>query len=274
VREALAVIEAVAHKSEAARLRRDVRRVTRALGPVRELDVALGELDEAAGRHGWSPDLVAAVHRHVEKERDRRRIRMRARLRHLDLARVARGCHVLSDELADTVTERDWTRAVAGRVSVAAGRALDARDRCGTLYAPERLHALRIAAKKLRYALELAGSLPGVEPAESLALLRSVQERFGHLHDVQVLLGEVEATAAAARRTVLANGLRDIVETLERDCREVHALALAGFPALRTGLVEIRRRANLVARRQRLHMARVPAAADRRPAARTVRRVH
>ncbi|MGH9172814.1 MAG: CHAD domain-containing protein, partial [Vicinamibacterales bacterium] len=50
LREALPVLSASISTRSLGRVRRQVRRMTRALGPVRELDVALGHLDELASR--------------------------------------------------------------------------------------------------------------------------------------------------------------------------------------------------------------------------------
>ena len=50
LREALPVLRASVNAHALGRVRRQVRRMTRALGPVRELDVALAHLDELAAR--------------------------------------------------------------------------------------------------------------------------------------------------------------------------------------------------------------------------------
>ena len=88
LREALAVIDAAEPKSRAARATRAVRRLTRALGPVREIDVALVELDRAARRHGWSPELALTIRRRLERERERRAKRMVAKIARQDRAGV------------------------------------------------------------------------------------------------------------------------------------------------------------------------------------------
>jgi CHAD domain-containing protein len=109
---------------------------------------------------------------------------------------------------------------------------LVAANECGTLYAPDRLHALRISIKKLRYALELSRTLPGVSVDEAIAVLRANQQRFGRLHDTQILLAEVQAAASVARRTAAAAGFTEMVEALERDCRQQHAELLPHLPKL------------------------------------------
>src|SRR5688572_3681144 len=58
--------------------RGEVRRVTRALGPVRELDVAQQLLDELATIYGLEPVARQAMTRALTRERDLARRRMRA----------------------------------------------------------------------------------------------------------------------------------------------------------------------------------------------------
>ncbi|MEO8070453.1 MAG: CHAD domain-containing protein, partial [Acidobacteriota bacterium] len=60
LREVLAVMLAIAPGKPADRARREMRRVTRALGPVREIDVALEALDELGAHHAWTRDRRAA----------------------------------------------------------------------------------------------------------------------------------------------------------------------------------------------------------------------
>ena len=83
--------------------------------------------------------------------------------------------HRLGDKLANVVDDlkstnsstkpngqferSSWRWAVDARVARRATRLNQAVDAAGALYLSERLHAVRIAVKKLRYALELATKL-------------------------------------------------------------------------------------------------------------------
>ena len=73
LRAVLPVLAEAARSETLARARRQVRRVTRALGPVRELDVALGHLDEIGPRAGVPARALASVRRAIEEQRRRRR---------------------------------------------------------------------------------------------------------------------------------------------------------------------------------------------------------
>ena len=65
---------------------------------------------------------------------------------------------------------------------------------------PSGIHDVRIATKKLRYALEIARDA-GVRGREAVVeSLKRHQERLGHLHDLQMLLKHVRETEGVARR--------------------------------------------------------------------------
>jgi CHAD domain-containing protein len=259
LREVVAVAAVAAPASHAERLGRDVRRWTRALGPVRELDVALEELAAAAGRHAWSDGQTAVVGRRIEERRDRRRAKLAARAGDRPREWFGRRVRALAARLA-SVAESQWWEALTRRVARRAGRVAAAADACGTLYVPERLHDLRIAVKKLRYALELVPEVAGLDAKGALATLRRAQRRFGHLHDVQILLGEVQALDVGRRRSVDRESVRDLIEALERECREIHARSLALIPRVAARARDLSR--DLAARRRgrRLTMAKASAA--------------
>lgn len=67
------------------------------------------------------------------------------------------------------------------------------------------LHALRIAAKRLRYLVEVAAELDATGSQEALACLRALQGRLGDWHDYQVLGSTM--LAMVARRQFLEENL-------------------------------------------------------------------
>jgi CHAD domain-containing protein len=121
------------------------------------------------------------------------------------------------------------------------------------MYDPDRLHAVRIAFKKLRYALELSHAEAA---AETLEVLRRAQVRLGHLHDVQDLLTHVIAAAADQGRTTLGAGIAQIAGDLERECRGIHAAFIRDVPMLDTAVAALRRRGRAFAHGPRLRMAK------------------
>ena len=90
---------------------------------------------------------------------------------------------------------------------------------------PERLHAVRIAMKKLRYAAELLAEGGGDRADVALKQLRRSQELLGQMHDLAVLLERVRSVQAALTPPNLAlwRDLDALVVALENDCRRLHA---------------------------------------------------
>jgi CHAD domain-containing protein len=258
LREVLAIAVAV-DRGASVDLLRPVRRLTRLLGPTREMDVSLDELRRAAARHGWPPDAVATVRARLARERARRAARLASKGERSGRASLRGRVRALARELSaapDTV----WLAALTRRVIQRAARVIVTAADCGTLYAPDRLHALRIAIKKLRYALELVPPSVDDRIVPLVRTLKAAQDRFGHLHDLQVLAAEVHALDARPRLAG-RSGVGLVLEALERDCREMHAAALTLVPAVEAAAKDARRRMKLQRSSRRPVMARAQAGA-------------
>ncbi|MBJ7330178.1 MAG: CHAD domain-containing protein [Solirubrobacteraceae bacterium] len=65
----------------------------------------------------------------------------------------------------------------------------------------EALHDMRIAAKRLRYALEATGDLFGPYAHKATGRARDLQDLIGEIHDCDVMLPRVLALMAEVRRT-------------------------------------------------------------------------
>ena len=142
------------------KLRRRVRRLTSALGGVRELDVTLGILDAFRLAHPELDEVVSAARHTAEADRRECREEMAGQVEEIRPP-------ALFEELAHLADP-------AGRSSHAS-RALLLRRRlarrvdwldtavsdAGSVFAVDRLHQVRIAAKQLRYALELIHEFGG-----------------------------------------------------------------------------------------------------------------
>jgi CHAD domain-containing protein len=246
LREALAVL--APERRSVRRLRRDLRDVTRALGPVRELDVTLGLIVRLLHDE---PDLEHALEtmrvRLMEKRLRRRTRLMRvtdevvvagllARVRALDLEP---GCGAGHRPPLD----RDSVRHRIGDRADDAARAI---ARAGALYAPDPLHEVRIALKKLRYALELGRAARIPHTARQAAALRRFQDLLGEWHDWQVL-------AAHASRVQSAIPIEDealeeftmLATRVEDRCRALHAEFIARRDDLTAIVADIAARAGI-----------------------------
>jgi CHAD domain-containing protein len=239
LRETLPVVIAVTSDGGAARIRRDARRLTRALGVVRELDVAMEVLAGGVDGRAWTGPDAARVRRALAAERARELRAMRARLRTLDRGGWRARCEGLVAALADSPTLRTPESVLAGRLRRRAARVRTAVATAGTLYAPEALHRVRIAAKKLRYSLELARDLAGAPAGEMIASLTAVQDRLGRFHDLNVLEQRVRAMAWPEGRRGSTNGRTALAAALEGECRAQHA----AFLARRAELMSVARQA-------------------------------
>ena len=94
-------------------------------------------------------------------------------------------------------TARDWRWAIDARVTHRALALKTALAEAGALYLPERLHAVRIALKKLRYAREVVAEAAGLDMKAELRSLKRSQDILGRLHDMQVLLDRIRQLQAS-----------------------------------------------------------------------------
>src|SRR5687767_3452621 len=227
LREAVPVLTAGVKGTKAGGARRKIRRLTRALGSVRELDVTMHILDELARRPDVPRIALEDVRAHVIQQRDRRRKVMLARLEQVNSEKLTRRLRAVAATLSQCDANL-WRETLAGRVRKRADRFSAAVRNAGHIYAPDRLHEVRIAAKKLRYALELAAD-GGVAAAHALvSLLKRAQDTLGRLHDLQVLQHHVaEVLSAPPSRRGASDGLEAIGRALEEECRHLHAKYLA-----------------------------------------------
>ncbi|HET8629656.1 MAG TPA: CHAD domain-containing protein [Thermomicrobiales bacterium] len=230
LRAALDAAEPVCKPKRFRRFYRAVVALADALGAVREDDVALAWLRERLP--GLAPGEREGVARLVAAVETERAARWRDLLAALDRwrvgdpgAAVARLVRRKAREgrggAAETVGEAAERALAACRADFADH--LGALDRLAATEAPgdpdavRALHALRVAAKRLRYTLELfAPMLPG-DADDALASLKRLQADLGDLHDREALVArlvrDVRALAAeeaaALARQALAPGERD-----------------------------------------------------------------
>lgn len=216
------------------KLNRQLRAVTRRLGRVRELDVWIGLIDEfdRSGKH--SPAALTTLRHVIARERDAARRRLAVRLPVSKLARLAgRLERAVDPEKLTAATDRavDARRAkraslwaLDARIARRAGGVREAIEIAGVLYSPERLHNVRIALKKLRYAAELSLEAGRPRLAADVTALKAAQDLLGRLHDYETL-GARGRDAQASFPPVLATWpqLKSLVHALEDECRQMHA---------------------------------------------------
>src|SRR5207302_11227312 len=82
------------------------------------------------------------------------------------------------------------------RVARRGERVASALRKAGAVYLPERLHVVRIAAKKLRYSVELAAEITASDRAADVRVLRAAPNVLGRMHDIQTLIDRVRPVQA------------------------------------------------------------------------------
>jgi CHAD domain-containing protein len=281
----------------AKKARRRMRRLTRVLGPVRELEVTLGMIappppvsasasespssksDSAKAPVAVKKDPTALGREHVAAMLRRDLEKARERLTsELDGSKVedwleqmelieeaidpvdgdgaaaaasrakaataskatknAKAASALASDRTPVRTQRPalstkWRTELADRLDTRAANLKKAIDEAGVLFVSERLHEVRIALKRLRYAMELAGELRVASTTAAVRDLKSIQDILGTLHDHDVLM---EYTASAATQPGLTRptraSLTALNSSLDRTRHELHAQFLAARATL------------------------------------------
>lgn len=194
--------------------KRPLRRLSRAMGRLRDTDVQLAVLDELHHRAG-----PRAIARGVDRIRLRLRQRRDELLRILNkLLRDDKHTAALNDILRtiDRVRQKhNLPRAerhaheqspdpvpvfhgppdgplpvdITGSVNSHLDALLAFADVTDHPEQVERLHAMRIAVKRLRYTLEMYEPMLGNRAADAITAAREMQELLGEIHDCDVWLG-------------------------------------------------------------------------------------
>jgi CHAD domain-containing protein len=209
----------------ARRLGRRLRKVTRRLGAVRELDVLCLLTDEMRESGRYEAQAVRRVAAAIGDERAHARDKLLAKLPTGELHRIAGKLDKIANDLKTGKSSPGWRWAIEARVTHRALALKDALVDAGALYLPERLHAVRIALKKLRYAWEVLAEASGVRTKGELRSLKRGQDILGRLHDMQVLLDRVRQLQVSLTPPDLTlwHKLDALTTALENDCRRQHA---------------------------------------------------
>lgn len=226
----------MAHKN-AARLKKSLRKMTRALGGVRNIDEA---------------QLFFLAHPPAEPARRSRLRRALSKMRPAELARVKKALASFDRRSLS----RSVQRAAAGVESRLTGESRNFplppyfSDTCERLFQPiqellpdatsrERRasrHALRIAIKKCRYFLEIIAPVVGYDCRPAVELLREYQTILGRMNDVVVFGALCDDLALPRRERGFVEGiLKGEEELLLKDLTElIEQKPLACTPLLPT----------------------------------------
>jgi len=227
-RRVRAALPIVTRGSKGRKLTKVVSRLTRALGGVREHDVALLTLDELASDASVSREGIDLLRTILREERERLFADMALEIERVDLEKLQRkalaAAHHKVDAQGPALSDAKRLRAVIKR-SIRRALALQAAiDNAGGIYLPDRLHQVRIAVKKLRYVLEVARDLSRSRASARIRTLKTVQDLLGHMHDLEMLIMRIRALQGSDRAPTLrvSAELDRLVRRLETECRQLH----------------------------------------------------
>jgi CHAD domain-containing protein len=232
LREAMRMFAPLYPHQEFARWNARVKRVTRALGPVRDADVFIEtfggmavDLDEGGRR------AVAFLVGQRLGQRERQLERLDRELASMDLRLAGKEFAHLAASVEKGAQSRrplaDFAyAAVAERAAVVLRLQPDALDEIRVA----NQHALRILYKRLRYAVEVFATCYGETFDGVHDVLTSVQDALGDLHDHRLfldLLADPAVVAAAARGGVTEADLDEIGVVLHARTHEAYERFIA-----------------------------------------------
>ncbi len=233
LREILPLCACEVPRGLANRVRRRLRRVGAALGGVREIDVSIGIVAELVQNERVDSETGQRLQRHLTDERDERRERMLDKLSSVNTRKLERDLADVARVLAMRTETDAWAQMLAVRLESRAQRVREAIAASGALYISDRVHKVRIAAKKLRYALELAGDTGEARTKRCVRELKGVQDVLGRLHDLEVLGHMIQDLAVPGPVGEPLNaGFETLRRDLDRECRELHSQYVGGRETL------------------------------------------
>jgi CHAD domain-containing protein len=234
LRQALPLLGVRADAHALDRAGRRVRRITRALGPVRELDVTLLLLAELEKKGAAPARAIARVRAAVTKERQERRREMLDVIKPSKLNKLRKRLVQVAAPEKRQVSKGNALAEANAQAATRAAQLKTAIEHAGPIYLADRLHRVRVAAKKLRYALEIQRELTGSRSTAYLNRAKVQQDLLGRMHDFEILIDRarhVQGTLAPRDRRGMAE-LKTLIRVLEDECREGHAAYMRARPAL------------------------------------------
>lgn len=240
LRELMPIVALITRSDAALRAGRDLRKLTRLLGEVRELDVSLTVLAELSKDRVDRRRAAEVVRSLLEVRRTTAVAAMRRRVRPLQAVRRVKKLDVMVDELAETGPARKPKAAVARQVGKRAVELCAAMRAAGVMYVAEPIHEVRIAIKKLRYGLEIGRDVRALSAVQAgISTLKRAQEELGRVHDLEIVLVDIRrAEAAQPPDSIVRRDLERLGMEAEKEIRRHHGV----FVSSRESLIAIAER--------------------------------
>jgi CHAD domain-containing protein len=213
LRAALAIFADALPKAKVKRWRKQVRRVTRALGAARDADVQIAFVEQVLQQmsdrklHGGLKRLSLRL----GQRRERMQAKVEAAMDELErsalFTTMPRDLHAINVEaqMAGVDDHSDSLRRHARNVIQRRLEELLAYQQyVNQQHMVEQLHEMRIAAKRLRYTMEVFADVYGEEMERPLKHIRRVQTQLGDVHDMDMWLDALPKFLEAERKRHLA----------------------------------------------------------------------
>ena len=217
------------------RSRRRVRRVGRLLGRVREIDVSIEVVRELIKTEKFDPFAGQRLQQYLLDEREECRERMLDQLSSVNTRKLERDLADITRVLGMRQETDTWARMLAVRIERRSEDLSRTVVEAGALYISDRVHCVRIAAKKLRYSLELSQDTGEAHTRSGVRELKEVQKLLGDLHDLEVLGVIIQGLTTPSADGVIDpanNELEALRLTLDGKCRELHRQYVASRESL------------------------------------------
>jgi len=191
--------------------RKQIQRVTTGLGDARDKDVQIeflcGVLDGLREKACY-PGIARLMVR-LERERERLQAKVTAAVERLQAGGVLREMsavmkRILAEAKMQGVEVRsDYSLAETGQHILDRLEAmLPYQESLADPEAQQQHHAMRIAAKRLRYTLEISKPVYGVALDDSITAIKNLQSLLGDVHDCDVWAGNLDAFAAEEEKRI------------------------------------------------------------------------
>jgi CHAD domain-containing protein len=173
-----------------------LRKLTRAVGKGRDMDVILGLYEDRLATFKSASAEQRALLSRLRAARARARAQVAEDVLDLDIDGLRRNLRRL---LRAGAAEAPMALARSRALREGQGKALlRGFSQVGERYRPEALHALRRRVRRLRYAAEIEDAVRG-EDTRAPALWKRLQDSIGVLHDHHILATWLEEQAHTAR---------------------------------------------------------------------------
>lgn len=235
LRAALPVFSTCFPKKSYRRVRKQVRRITRALGQARDRDVQILFLQDIMSRTS-DPALLPGLEyllRVLWFERNLQQQPVQDELDRLEGRTILAEVGDLSEKSSSPPPERPFGQdlSLLSRAEEDIHQRIDELLRCEPSLRDETAitehHAMRIAAKRLRYTMEVYSPLVEGDLLPAIKKVRRLQDALGELHDTDVWIAMLprflEKEQALFERSLDRSHLMDLIEPgvlyLQDECR-------------------------------------------------------